>query len=253
MTTPETRTLAGERSIDGGLVLEARAITAGYGGAPIIHEVNVSVPAGKITAIVGPNGAGKSTLLKALAGVLRPMSGEVALKGEVVKNPSPERLVRMGLAYVPQVANIFPELTVKENLEMGGYCRKSGVAQRIDELCKLFPDLAASLRRRAGTLSGGQRSMLAMARGLMLDPSVMLLDEPSAGLSPVLQRMLWEQIQLVASTGVGICIVEQNTRRTLKHADWGYVLVLGRNRLEGPAEALRNDEEVVNLYIGKLN
>jgi ABC-type branched-subunit amino acid transport system ATPase component len=234
-------------------VLEARAITAGYGGAPVISDVSVSVPGGKITAIVGPNGAGKSTLLKVLAGVLKPSSGQVVLRGSVVKNLPPEKLVRLGLAYVPQVANIFPELTVRENMEMGGYCRTGGVAQRIDELCTLFPDLARSLRRRAGALSGGQRSMLAMARGLMLDPVVMLLDEPSAGLSPVFQGMLWEQIRTVAATGVGICVVEQNTRRTLRHADWGYVLVLGKNRLDGPAVQLRNDEEVVNLYIGKLN
>jgi ABC-type branched-subunit amino acid transport system ATPase component len=234
-------------------VLEAHSITAGYGGAPVIEDVSVRVPAGRITAIVGPNGAGKSTLLKVLAGVLRPSSGHMTLGGSVVKNLPPEKLVRLGLAYVPQVSNIFPELTVKENLEMGGYCRTSGLGQRIDELCALFPDLAISLRRRAGALSGGQRSMLAMARGLMLDPSVMLLDEPSAGLSPVFQAMLWQQIRTVAATGVGICVVEQNTRRTLRHADWGYVLVLGKNRLDGPAEQLRNDEEVVNLYIGKLN
>jgi ABC-type branched-subunit amino acid transport system ATPase component len=234
-------------------VLQAHAITAGYGGSPVIEDVSISVPAGKITAIVGPNGAGKSTLLKALAGVLKPTSGHMTINGTVVRNLPPEKLVRLGLAYVPQVANVFPELTVRENLEMGGYCRTSGVARRIDELCALFPDLERSLRRRAGTLSGGQRSMLAMARGLMLDPLVMLLDEPSAGLSPVVQALLWQQIQTVAATGVGICVVEQNTRRTLRHADWGYVLVLGRNRLDGPAEQLRNDEEVVNLYIGKLN
>ena len=234
-------------------VLEARGITAGYGGPPIISDVSISVHAGKITAIVGPNGAGKSTLLKALAGVLYPTSGQVTIGGTVVKHMPPEKLVRLGLAYVPQVANVFPELTVRENLEMGGYCRKSGTAERIDELCTLFPDLGQALRRRAGTLSGGQRNMLAMARGLMLDPIVMLLDEPSAGLSPFFQSMLWEQIQSVAATGVGICVVEQNTRRTLRHADWGYVLVLGVNRLDGPASQLLNDEEVVNLYIGNLN
>jgi ABC-type branched-subunit amino acid transport system ATPase component len=165
----------------------------------------------------------------------------------------PEKLVRRKLAYVPQVANTFPDLTVRENLEMGGYTRKHGVAQRIDELGELFPDLKKSLRRKAGALSGGQRSMLAMARGLMLDPEVMLLDEPSAGLSPILQSALWEQIEKVMTTGVGICVVEQNTRRSLRHAQWGYVMVLGKNRLDGPAEKLLNDDEVIDLYVGRMS
>ncbi len=148
------------------------------------------------------------------------------------------------------MANTFPDLTVRENLEMGGYIRRHGVHERIEELCELFPDLRKSLRRKAGALSGGQRSMLAMARGLMLDPEVMLLDEPSAGLSPLLQKALWEQIEAVAATGVGICVVEQNTRRSLRHADWGYVLVLGKNRLDGPAHELLHDQEVIDLYVG---
>jgi ABC-type branched-subunit amino acid transport system ATPase component len=164
-----------------------------------------------------------------------------------------EKLVRLKLAYVPQVANTFPDLTVRENLEMGGYTRRHGVAERIHELCELFPDIEKSLRRKAGALSGGQRSMLAMARGLMLDPEVMLLDEPSAGLSPIFQSALWEQIETVASTGVGVCVVEQNTRRSLRHAHWGYVMVLGKNRLDGPAESLLHDEEVIDLYVGRMS
>lgn len=235
------------------IVLQADGITAGYGGPPIIKDVSIRILAGRITAVVGPNGAGKSTLLKALSGVVRPSAGSFRVRGEPGSGLPPERLVRLGLAYVPQVANIFPGLTVRENLEMGGYCRKGGVAQRIEELCGLFPDLAAALRRPAGSLSGGQRNMLAMARGLMLDPVVMLLDEPSAGLSPTFQSLLWEQIHKVASTGVGVCVVEQNTRRTLRHAHWAYVLVLGENRLDGPAQELLHDEEVVNLYVGRLN
>ena len=164
-----------------------------------------------------------------------------------------EKLVKRGLGYVPQVSNIFPDLTVRENLEMGAYTRRRGVNQRIQELCELFPDLGAAMRRRAGMLSGGQRSMLAMARALMLEPAVMLLDEPSAGLSPLLQGALWEQIEKIAATGVGICVVEQNTRRTLRHAHWGYILVLGRNRLDGPAQDLLHDETVVELYVGRMN
>ena len=235
------------------VVLRAEGVTAGYGGAPVIEDVSVSVRAKKITAIVGPNGAGKSTLLKALSGVLKVSAGEVTVLGSPITNVPPEKLVKRGLSYVPQVSNVFPDLTVRENMEMGAYTRRHGVSARIDELCELFPDLRTSMRRRAGLLSGGQRSMLAMARALMLSPAVMLLDEPSAGLSPLLQTALWEQIEKIAATGVGICVVEQNTRRTLRHAHWAYILVLGRNRLEGPAEELLNDKTVVELYVGRMN
>ena len=234
-------------------VLSTEALTAGYGGPPIIQDISLTVRAGKITAIVGPNGAGKSTLLKALSGVLRVSRGEVYVQGQKTTNTPPEKLVKRGLGYVPQVSNIFPDLTVRENMEMGAYTRRHGADARIDELCELFPDLGTSLRRRAGMLSGGQRSMLAMARALMLKPAVMLLDEPSAGLSPLLQAALWEQIERISATGVGICVVEQNTRRTLRHAHWGYILVLGRNRLDGPAQELLHDESVVELYIGRMN
>src|SRR5713226_20384 len=234
------------------VVLRAEGVTAGYGGPPIIEDVSLTVYAKKITAIVGPNGAGKSTLLKALSGVLRASGGEVRVRGEKTTNMPPEKLVKRGLGYVPQVSNIFPDLTVRENLEMGAYTRRR-VGERIGELCELFPDLGAALRRRAGMLSGGQRTMLAMARALMLEPAVMLLDEPSAGLSPLLQGALWDQVEKIAATGVGVCVVEQNTRRTLRHAHWGYILVLGRNRLDGPAQELLHDESVVELYVGRMN
>jgi len=234
-------------------VLSTEALTAGYGGPPIIEDISLTVRAGKITAIVGPNGAGKSTLLKALVGILRVSRGDVYVQGQKTTNTAPEKLVKHGLGYVPQVSNIFPDLTVRENMEMGAYTRRRGVDARIDELCELFPDLGTALRRRAGMLSGGQRSMLAMARALMLKPVVMLLDEPSAGLSPLLQDTLWEQIERISATGVGICVVEQNTRRTLRHAHWAYILVLGRNRLDGPAQELLHDESVVELYIGRMS
>jgi branched-chain amino acid transport system ATP-binding protein len=202
------------------VVLSTDGLAAGYGGPPIIEDISMTVRAGKITAIVGPNGAGKSTLLKALIGVLKVSRGEVYVRGEKTTNLPPEKLVRRGLGYVPQVSNIFPDLTVRENMEM---------------------------------LSGGQRSMLAMARALMLKPAVLLLDEPSAGLSPLLQNTLWEQIEKISATGVGICVVEQNTRRTLRHAHWGYILVLGRNRLDGPAQELLHDDTVVELYVGRMS
>jgi ABC-type branched-subunit amino acid transport system ATPase component len=235
------------------VVLRAEAVTAGYGGPPIIEDISLRVLAGRITAVVGPNGAGKSTLMKALSGVLRLSRGDVYVRDVRTTNLSPERLVKRGLSYVPQVANVFPDLTVRENLEMGAYTRRHGVQARIDELCELFPDLSKALRRRAALLSGGQRSMLALARALMLNPAVLLLDEPSAGLAPLLQGALWEQIEKIAATGVGICVVEQNTRRTLRHAHWGYILVLGRNRLDGPAADLLHDENVVELYVGRMN
>jgi branched-chain amino acid transport system ATP-binding protein len=235
------------------VVLGAEGVTAGYGGPPVIEDISLAVHAGRITAIVGPNGAGKSTLLKALIGVLRVSRGEVYVRGQKTTNVPPEKLVKRGVGYVPQVSNVFPDLTVRENLEMGAYTRRRGVDARIDEVCELFPDLGRALRRRAAILSGGQRSMLAMARAFMLKPAVMLLDEPSAGLSPLLQDKLWEQIEKIAATGVGICVVEQNTRRTLRHAHWGYILVLGRNRLDGPAADLLHDENVVELYVGRMN
>ncbi len=235
------------------VVLEIDSVTAGYGGTPVISEVSLRTRAGRIAAIVGPNGAGKSTLLKALVGVIRVSSGAVSLQGKDVTGLATEKLVRRGISYVPQVANVFAGLTVRENLEMGGYCRKAGLSERTDELCQLFPDLTSALKRKAGTLSGGQRTMLAMARGLMLDPAVLVLDEPSAGLSPIFQGMLWDQIAKIAATGVSILVVEQNTRQTLKHADWAYVMVLGKNRLDGPAQQLAGDQAVVDLYVGRLS
>ena len=225
-------------------------LTAGYGGPPIIEGISLEARPGAITAIVGPNGAGKSTLMKAIAGVVRPSGGEIKVCGQVTTGLTADKLVRRGMAYVPQVANVFPSLTVVENLEMGGYNRKSGVRERIEELYERFPDLRPAAKRPAKTLSGGQRNMLAMARGLMSDPKVLLVDEPTAGMAPKFEAAVWQHIVQIRQTGVAVVVVEQNTRRTLPHADWAYVLVLGRNRLSGSPAQLLNDEEVVALYIG---
>jgi branched-chain amino acid transport system ATP-binding protein len=233
--------------------IEVVGLTAGYGGPPVIEGVSIAASRGAITAIVGPNGAGKSTLMKAIAGLIRPTAGTVKVSGVDVTGLPAEKLVRKGVAYVPQVANVFPELTIRENLDMGGYSRKAGVHERIDQLFKLFPDLAASSHRKANTLSGGQRTMLALARGLMVDPAVLILDEPSAGLAPKFQGLIWERIEAIKATNVAVLVIEQNTRETLRHAQWAYVLVLGRNRLEGPGQKLLDDEEVVNLYVGRLS
>jgi ABC-type branched-subunit amino acid transport system ATPase component len=227
------------------------SLTAGYGAAPIIKDVTLRARAGEITVLVGPNGAGKSTLLKAIAGVLRATSGRVLLNGGDVLGQAPDRLVRQGLAYVPQVANVFPSLTVMENLEMGAFVRHHGVREKAESLCALFPDLRGALKRPARTLSGGQRNMLALARALMADPSVLLVDEPTAGLSPRYERVVWEHIHDIRRTGVGIVLVEQNTRRALAEADWGYVLVMGENRLDGPGREILDNPEIGELYIGK--
>ena len=233
--------------------LTVEGLTAGYGGPPVIENVSVQARPGAITAVVGPNGAGKSTLLKAIAGLIRPTAGRVLVAGTDVTGQPAERLVRKGLAYVPQVANVFPDLTVRENLEMGGYSRKSGVRDRMEQLFTLFPDLKGSAHRQANTLSGGQRTMLALARGLMVDPAVLILDEPSAGLAPRFQSLIWERIEEIRATNVAVLVIEQNTRETLRHAQWAYVLVLGQNRLEGPGKDLLNDDEVVDLYVGRLS
>jgi len=236
-----------------GPALAVHGLTAGYGGPPVIEDIELAADRGRITALVGPNGAGKSTLLKAIAGMIPPRAGRVVLEGADVTGEPPETLVRRGLAYVPQVANIFTRLTVLENLEIGGYVRAAGIRERVDELCRLFPDLRPALRRPARTLSGGERTMLALARGLMVDPAVLLLDEPGAGLSPHLQAAVWEQIRRACAMGVAVVVVGQNTHGTLMHADWAYVLVLGRNRLEGTGEDLLHDEQVVRLYVGRLS
>jgi len=235
------------------IVLEVEKLTAGYGGPPVIDSVSIRARRGAITAIVGPNGAGKSTLLKAIAGLIKPTAGAVKVLGKDVTGLPAEQMVTNGVAYVPQVANVFPELTIRENLDMGGYSRKNGVHQRIEQLLKLFPDLAASSSRKAHTLSGGQRTMLALARGLMVDPAVLILDEPSAGLAPKFQGLIWDRIEEIRSTNVAVLVIEQNTRETLRHARWAYVLVLGQNRLDGPGRDLLHNDEVVRLYVGVLS
>ena len=174
------------------------------------------------------------------------------LNGSDVTGLAPEKLIREGIAYVPQAHNVFPTLTVRENLEVGGYTRAAGLRDRIEFITTMFPDLGAAMKRPARTLSGGQRNMLAMARGLMVDPAVLLLDEPSTGLSPRFIATVWEHIRAVCRSGVAVVVVEQNTRQTLAQAAWAYVMVLGATRLAGPGPELLRDEEVVDLYVGRL-
>jgi branched-chain amino acid transport system ATP-binding protein len=231
-------------------VLQVQAVTGGYGHAQILNGITVTLEAGQIVAIVGPNGAGKSTLLKAIFGLVRVSVGQVLLEGKTITNAPPESLVKRGMAYVPQSNNIFPSLSVLENLEMGAFIRKDNYRPRMEELFRLFPDLRESRHKPAGLLSGGQRNMLAMARALMLDTCVILLDEPTAGLAPRVMLAVWDRIQSIRDSGVAVVVVEQNTRMALERSDYGYVLVTGHNRFEGPGSELLASKEVAQLYLG---
>jgi ABC-type branched-subunit amino acid transport system ATPase component len=231
--------------------LAAHGITSGYGEVPIIRDVSVQVGRDEIVTIIGPNGAGKSTLLKAIFGYLPAWHGGVSLAGDDVTGVPPEKLVRHGLAFVPQTDNVFPSLTIRENLAMGGFTREEGVEERIDWVLDLFPVLAERPRERAGRLSGGQRQTLALARALMLEPSVLLLDEPSASLSPRMVETVFASIVDINRRGTAVLMVEQNARQALTISHRGYVLANGLNRLEGPAAALLESDEVRRLYLGE--
>jgi ABC-type branched-subunit amino acid transport system ATPase component len=232
-------------------------VTAGYGGVPVIRDVSISVGPSEIVAVIGPNGAGKSTLLKSLVGILRVTSGRVLLGADDVTNHPPEELARRGVGYVPQVNDIFEPLTVLENLEMGGYLLPTGrVRARVQEVGQVFPALMPMLKRRADKLSGGERKMLAIARVLMLDPKVLILDEPTANLSPKLaDSLLREHVKGLAAAGKAVLLVEQRARAALQVADWTSVLVSGATRLEGrPAELLeRQDFEQLFLGAGTVS
>lgn len=232
-------------------VLEVTNLTAGYGQSPIIQDVSLSAQKGSTVVIVGPNGAGKSTLMKAILGLLRIFSGQIKLNGEEIKGVSPEKLVDLGLGYVPQNRNVFPSLTVQENLEIGGYLRRKIVKERMEQVYTMFPDLEKASRRQAITLSGGQRNMLAVGRALMADPSVLMLDEPTAGLSPAYTRVVWEHILRIAASGRAVVVVEQNATTALSSADWGYVLAGGRNRNEGPAQELLMSPDIGKMFLGR--
>ena len=232
------------------IVLKAENITAGYGEADILENVHVRVRNEEIVSVIGPNGAGKSTLLKTLFGILKPKRGNVTLKGEDITGLKPDRVVRRGMSYVPQVDNVFPSLSIRENLEMGAFIRNDDYSPRLEEVYDLFPILKARTKQKVGQLSGGQRQMVAMGRALMLDPQVLLLDEPSAGLAPLLVADIFEKIVEINETGVAMIIVEQNARDALKLAHHGYVLAMGKNVLDDSGEALLANEEIGRLYLG---
>ncbi|MGD9189506.1 MAG: ABC transporter ATP-binding protein [Desulfobacteraceae bacterium] len=231
-------------------MLTAENITSGYTEVDILQGVSMQVKSGEIVAIIGPNGAGKSTLLKTIFGLLRPRQGKITLADKAITGLRPHKIVQRGISYVPQVKNVFPSLTIQENLEMGAFIRTDDYSSRLKEVYALFPILYERRTERAGLLSGGQRQMVAMGRALMLDPQVLLLDEPSSGLAPRLVAMIFEKILEINATGVAIVIVEQNAREALKMSHHGYVLAMGKNVLDGPGQALLNNEEVGRLYLG---
>jgi ABC-type branched-subunit amino acid transport system ATPase component len=231
-------------------LLEVSDVVAGYGETEILHGVSIAVEEGQLVTIIGPNGSGKSTLLKTIFGLVLPGKGQVRFHEENITGMAPEIVVRKGLCYVPQSSNVFPSLSINENLEMGAFVRADDFRQRLEEMYDLFPDLGERRRNRAGTLSGGQRQMLALARALMLDPILLLLDEPSAGLAPNLVNTVFEKILGINSAGVAILLVEQNAREALGLSSWGYVLASGQNQLEDRGENLLKNPEVVKLYLG---
>lgn len=231
-------------------ILSAQDITGGYTAVDILHGVNLRLQSGEIVSIIGPNGAGKSTLLKTIFGILVPRQGKVVLKDQDITGLRPDKVARQGISYVPQVSNVFPSLTIQENLDMGAFIRTDDYSQRLQEVYHLFPVLRGRKKDRAGQLSGGQRQMVAMGRALMVDPDVLLLDEPSAGLAPILVADIFEKIKEINATGVSIIIVEQNAREALKMAHHGFVLAMGRNVLDDKGEALLANEEIGRLYLG---
>ena len=231
-------------------LLEVRDLTAGYGDNDILRGLSLYVDDGELVAVIGPNGAGKSTLLKTLAGLVRPRSGRIALSGVDITGAGTRRIVASGLTYVPQEANVFASLSVWENLTIGAWTAPEAQTERARFVVDLFPILAERRRARAGTLSGGERQMLAMAMALMVEPRLLLLDEPSAGLAPSLQRLVFDRVREINTRGIGILLVEQNARESLALCHRAYVLAMGQVGAEGPGAVLRDDPDIRRLYLG---
>ncbi len=231
-------------------LFEATNVHGGYGGMNILNGVDMSLEADEIGVIVGPNGAGKSTMLKAIFGLLHVNEGEIRLRGESITNADPVALVKHKMAFVPQEKNIFPTLTVEENLEMGAFIRKDDFQHMLDKVYSFFPPLADKRHQPAGELSGGQRQMVAMGRALMIEPSLILLDEPTAGLSPLYMSEIFERIITINKAGVGVLMVEQHAKQALKIAHKGFVLVAGQNRFTDTGENLINNPEVAKAFLG---
>ncbi len=234
-------------------LVRADNLVAGYlPGVNILNGCDLYANQGELVGIIGPNGAGKSTLLKAMFGLVKVWSGSVYLKGEEITGLRADQLVRQGIGFVPQNNNVFPSLTIEENLQMGGIQIPERYDERFEFVTDLFPTLKDRRKQRAGSLSGGERQMVAMGRALMMDPKVLLLDEPSAGLSPALQDEVFVRVREINKTGVTVIMVEQNARRCLQIVDRGYVLDQGKNAYTGTGKSLANDPKVIELYLGTL-
>ncbi len=232
-------------------LLQVDGVTAGYGDMQVLTEVSIQVSAEEIVSLIGPNGAGKSTVMKAVFGLLKPWSGSITFDGSKIAGLAPYEIVATGMCYVPQVANVFTELTVEENLEMGAFVLDDAdVDGRKQEIFELFPRLAERRRQKAGKMSGGERQMVAMGSALMLNPKMILLDEPSAGLAPRVVDQIFESIVEINKRGLAVLMVEQNARQSLEMAHRGYVLANGENRVEGSGQELLNDPQVARLYLG---
>jgi len=230
---------------------EGNLMAGGYGdGSDIISSCTINVNKGEIVAILGPNGAGKSTAMKAMLGLLNLKSGNVSIAGEDISKLSPQERVKKGISFVPQTKNVFAELTVRENLEVGAFLRTDGVTKVIEEIYDLFPILREKKDQLVGQLSGGQRQQVALGRALMINPSVLMLDEPTAGVSPIVMDELFEHIVQVKKTDVAIIMVEQNAKQALSISDRGYILVTGENKFEGSGKELLNDPEVRRSFLG---
>ncbi len=225
-------------------------MTGGYGGVDILNSCGIEVNQGEISVVVGPNGAGKSTAMKAMLGMISLKSGEIILNGKDISGLTPEDRVAQGIAFVPQTMNIFSELTVEENLEMGAFLRNDNINKTIEDVYNLFPILKDKKNQLAGELSGGQRQQVAVGRALMTKPSVLMLDEPTAGVSPIVMDELFDRIIEIKNTGVAIIIVEQNAKQALSIADFGYVLVGGKNKFTGKGSELLNNPEVRKAFLG---